>query len=90
MTLKDFTDVKSRQQYLEKKLNIKLENIKKALLNDEKEITVENLIGETTLPLGVAGPIKIQKSKFKSQNCYIPLATTEGALLPQLIGVVKQ
>jgi len=81
MTLSDFTDVKSRRQYLEKKLNIKLENIKKALLHDEKEITVENLIGETTLPLGVAGPIKIQKSKFKSQNCYIPLATTEGALV---------
>ena len=81
MTLKYFKDVKSRRQYLEKKLNIKLENIKKALLHDEKEITVENLIGETTLPLGVAGPIKIQKSKFKSQNYYIPLATTEGALV---------
>jgi len=66
---------------LEKKLNIKLENIKKALLHDEKEITVENLIGETSLPLGVAGPIKIQKSKFKFQNYYIPLATTEGALV---------
>ena len=81
MIIKDFTDVKSRRQYLEKKLNIKLENIKKASLHEEKEITVENLIGETTLPLGVAGPIKIQKSKFKSQNYYIPLATTEGALV---------
>jgi hydroxymethylglutaryl-CoA reductase (NADPH) len=81
MTLRDFKNAKDRRQYLEKKLNIKLENIKKALLHDEKEITVENLIGETTLPLGVAGPIKIQKSKFKSQNYYIPLATTEGALV---------
>ena len=81
MIIKDFTDVKSRRQYLEKKLNIKLENIKKASLHEEKEITVENLIGETTLPLGVAGPIKIQKSKFKFQNYYIPLATTEGALV---------
>jgi hydroxymethylglutaryl-CoA reductase (NADPH) len=81
MTLKDFTDAKNRREYLEKKLNIKLENIKKAAIHNEKEITVENLIGETTLPLGVAGPIEIQKSKFKSQNYYIPLATTEGALV---------
>ena len=81
MTLKDFTDVKSRRQYLERKLNIKLENIKKASIHNEEEITVENLIGETTLPLGIAGPIRIQNSKFKSQNYYIPLATTEGTLV---------
>jgi hydroxymethylglutaryl-CoA reductase (NADPH) len=81
MTLKDFTDAKNRREYLEKKLNIKLENIKKAAIHNEEEITVENLIGETTLPLGIAGPIKIQNSKFRSQNYYIPLATTEGALV---------
>jgi len=81
MTLKDFTDAKNRREYLEKKLNIKLENIKKAAIHNEEEITVENLIGETTLPLGIAGPIKIRNSKFKSQNYYIPLATTEGALV---------
>jgi len=81
MTLRDFKNAKDRRQYLEKKLNIKLENIKKAAIHNEEKITVENLIGETTLPLGVAGPIKIQKSKFKSQNYYIPLATTEGALV---------
>jgi len=81
MTLKDFTDAKNRREYLEKKLNIKLENIKKTAIHNEEQITVENLIGETTLPLGIAGPIRIQNSKFKSQNYYIPLATTEGALV---------
>jgi len=81
MTLKNLKAAKSRRKYLEKKLNIKLENIKKASIHNENQITVENLIGETTLPLGVAGPIKIQNSKFGIQSYYIPLATTEGALV---------
>jgi len=81
MNLRNLKDAKSRREFLEKELNIKLENIKKAFIHNENQITVENLIGETTLPLGVAGPIKIQNSKFKSQNYYIPLATTEGALI---------
>ena len=81
MSIRDLKNAKSRREYLEKKLAIKLENIKKAAIHNEKEITVENLIGETTLPLGVVGPIKIRNSKFKIRNYYIPLATTEGALV---------
>jgi len=82
MNLRNLKDAKSRRQFLEKELKINLENIKKAFIHNENQITVENLIGETTLPLGVAGPIRIKNLKFKSQNqYYIPLATTEGALV---------
>jgi len=81
MSLRSFSSAKNRREYLENELNIKLENIKKASIHNEREITIENLIGETTLPLGIAGPIKIKNSKSEIKNYYIPLATTEGALV---------
>lgn len=81
MSLSKFKDSDKRRQFLEKELKIKLSQIGKAHIEDENLIHCENLIGETTLPLGIAGPIKIRNSKFKIRNYYIPLATTEGALV---------
>jgi len=81
MTFRDFKNVKNRQKFLERQLDINLKNIRKVSIHNENQITVENLIGETTLPLGVAGPIKIKNLKSEVKNYYIPLATTEGALV---------
>ncbi|EKE14248.1 MAG: hypothetical protein ACD_12C00604G0001 [uncultured bacterium] len=81
MNLKDFKTTNERREFLEKALKIKLENISKAHVDDEETIHCENLIGSTILPLGVAGPLIIQNSKFRIQNYFIPLATTEGALI---------
>ena len=72
MTLNELKTTEARRQFLEKTLNVNLENIQKCHLEDEKNIHCENLVGATSIPLGVAGPI---------QNYYIPLATTEGALV---------
>src|SRR3989338_7686036 len=86
--LTDFKNTKQRREFLEKKLKIKLNFIHKAHLEDEKYIHCENLIGATTLPLGVAGPIRIKnlamtagRQEFSIKNYFIPLATTEGALV---------
>jgi len=76
MNLKDFKTAKERREFLEKELKIKLENVSHAHVDNEKIIHCENLIGATSLPLGVAGPLTIDK-----QNYYIPLATTEGTLV---------
>ena len=76
MNLKDHRTTKDRREYLEKSLKIKLRNIAKALVDDETTIHCENLIGATILPLGVAGPLQIDKKSY-----YLPLATTEGALV---------
>ena len=80
MNLKDFKTTKERREYLEKTLNVKLNKIAQ-IETDEENIHCENLIGSTTVPLGVAGSLKIQNSEFRIQNYFIPLATTEGALV---------
>ena len=73
-SLRDFPSAKSRRQFLEKKLKIKLDHVGKFTFIEESVTgrNIENLIGATQIPLGVAGPI---------MNHFIPLATTEGALV---------
>src|SRR3989339_164087 len=83
MTLKDFKTTKGRREYIEKTLNIKLDKIAQ-IESDEENIHCENKIGATSLPLGIAGPLKISSFAEASedrQNYFIPLATTEGALV---------
>ena len=81
MSLKDFKTTKERREFLEEKLKIKLENVAKSHVEEEKNVHCENLIGATTLPLGIAGPITIKNLELKIKNYYLPLATTEGALV---------
>lgn len=92
MKLSQLKTTKQRRDFFEKKLKIKLSQIEKAHIEAEKNIHCENLIGETTLPLGVAGPLKIKNltlnqkklslgQGLKIKNYFIPLATTEGALV---------
>ncbi len=41
---------------------------------------IENMIGAIQIPLGIAGPVTIQ-GEYASGSFYLPLATTEGALV---------
>lgn len=41
---------------------------------------IENMIGAVQVPLGVAGPLRV-KGEYATGDFYIPLATTEGALV---------
>ncbi len=82
MKLTNFQSIEERRNFLEKKLGIDLKNIGQVLeKEDEEKIHCENRIGDARLPLGVAGPLEIKNLKFKIKNYYIPLATTEGALV---------
>jgi hydroxymethylglutaryl-CoA reductase (NADPH) len=84
LILRDFPDSQKRREALEKELKIKLENISQFSFTEEQVTgrNIENLIGATQMPLGLAGPLKIRSTvNDKLYTPYIPLATTEGALV---------
>jgi hydroxymethylglutaryl-CoA reductase (NADPH) len=59
-----------------------LDNVGKFSI-DETEAAkrnIENMIGAIQLPLGIAGPVTIN-GEYACGNYYLPLATTEGALV---------
>ena len=68
---------------LEKELSVDLSVIGSSGINTSIASSrhCENMIGYTQIPVGVAGPLLIQSEKGKDKNFYIPLATTEGALV---------
>lgn len=80
--LRTFTSAKKRREFLQSELKINLDNISKFTFTEEQVAgrNIENLIGATQIPLGVAGPIKIKAIGNRQQEYYFPLATTEGAL----------
>ncbi|WP_226023093.1 hydroxymethylglutaryl-CoA reductase (NADPH) [Halomicrobium salinisoli] len=46
----------------------------------EAEANVENMVGAAQIPMGVVGPLPVDGSAAEGEH-YLPLATTEGALL---------
>lgn len=80
MDLRTAKSVTDRRKMIENKLTVDLSHIGKAEYNDEEVIHCENRIGTVTLPLGVAGPVRIIGDTVSGDR-YVPLATTEGALI---------
>ena len=87
MDLRAYLSVSKRRKAVEENIGVDLSNIGKYSISEElaSSKNCENMIGTIQVPLGIAGPLKVQfcnaESKFKVQSCYIPLATTEGALV---------
>ncbi|OGG03904.1 hypothetical protein A2W14_05545 [Candidatus Gottesmanbacteria bacterium RBG_16_37_8] len=82
MSLRQLKTISERRKYLEEKLKLKLSAtaIFPQGLNDAQYKNCENMIGCTQVPLGIAGPLKITGNYAKG-NYYLPLSTTEGALV---------
>jgi hydroxymethylglutaryl-CoA reductase (NADPH) len=76
----DATDI--RREFIEKVGNVSLEKIADYSLNMESALkkNIENSIGTIQIPVGIAGPVKIN-GNFAKGEFYIPLATSEGALV---------
>ncbi len=76
------TATEARRRALEQKLGVKLEHIGHYSIDPEQVIgrNIENMIGVVQIPMGVAGPLKIN-GEYAKGEFYIPLATTEGALV---------
>lgn len=73
--------VQKRVNWLENNRRIKLSHITR-FIEDPKNMkgNIENLIGCVQIPVGLAGPIKINGDRAKG-IFYVPLATTEGTLV---------
>lgn len=79
MNLRNYKTVKERREALGKKLSIHLSHIGYFSLDEKRTSSrnCENMIGVTQIPMGIAGPLKIKEfGEF-----FVPLATTEGALV---------
>jgi len=71
-----------RKQYLEKRTGLDLTDLEKIGFDPGKLINrnIENLIGSVEIPVGLAGPVTV-KGDYADGQYYIPMATTEGALV---------
>jgi len=79
-----------RRKQIEKKLKISLKNTANLSADIQKASTknCENMIGATQIPLGIAGPLKINGQEARG-SFYIPLATTEAALVASVSRGIK-
>lgn len=82
INLRTYKSASQRRLALEETQNIKLSHIGNFSFSEEIAGTknCENMIGGIQIPVGVAGPIKITNEN-ETYESYIPLATTEGALI---------
>lgn len=78
MNLRDYPSVSLRRKALAKEVKTDLHHTGSFTLDESVASTrnCENMIGAVQVPLGIAGPLRIAKKHY-----YLPLATTEGALV---------
>jgi len=82
MSLRDFKTIDERRKFIEEKIKTHLSAtaVYPKDLEEAQFKNCENMIGAIQIPLGIAGPLLIQ-GKYAKGEYYIPLATTEGALV---------
>lgn len=80
MNLRDAATIEERRQMLERELGVSLTHTGSFTLDGQVAASrhCENMVGVVQVPLGVAGPIAVNGMKG---GVYVPLATTEGALV---------
>ena len=83
MNIRTAKTIQERREALEKETGSSLHHSGHYSLDDMVASTrnCENMIGVTQIPLGIAGPLLMHNAECIMQNYYIPLATTEGALV---------
>lgn len=83
MNIRDYKTPDQRLSALRKDLSLNLSSIGSSSLSysPANEKNCENMIGFAQIPLGIAGPLRLKSLGSKTQDYYLPLATTEGALV---------
>lgn len=74
--------IRIRREYIQRETGTTLGNIGIFSIDVERVVkrNCENMIGTVQVPLGVAGPLLVS-GEYAHGNYYLPLATTEGALI---------
>jgi hydroxymethylglutaryl-CoA reductase (NADPH) len=74
--------IRVRRGFIEQETGASLENIGIFSIDIERVVrrNCENMIGTVQVPVGVAGPVFVQ-GEYAQGSFYLPLATTEGALV---------
>jgi len=74
--------IRVRRGFIEQETGTSLENLGIFSIDIERVVkrNCENMIGTVQVPVGVAGPLLIQ-GEYAQGSYYLPLATTEGALV---------
>ncbi|MEI6728284.1 MAG: hydroxymethylglutaryl-CoA reductase [bacterium] len=89
--LHQFENKETRAKFVSESLNVDLSKIQAAFVDDDQlqNVHCENLIGATSVPLGLAGPLVLSTENFENKDFYIPLATSEGALVASVSRGIK-
>ena len=79
-----------RRLALEKMLGVSLSSIGSTILDFEELVgrNIENPIGAVQVPVGIVGPLRVE-GEYARGEFYVPLATTEGALVASVNRGVK-
>ncbi|OPY39197.1 MAG: 3-hydroxy-3-methylglutaryl-coenzyme A reductase [Methanoregula sp. PtaU1.Bin051] len=74
--------IRIRREYIQQETGTKLDNIGIFSIDVERVVkrNCENMIGTVQVPVGVAGPLLVN-GEHAHGHYYLPLATTEGALV---------
>lgn len=72
----------ARRLALEKMLGVSLSSIGSTILDFEELVgrNIENPIGAVQIPVGIVGPLRV-RGQYANGDFYVPMATTEGALV---------
>lgn len=74
-------DVERRRAWLEHKTGVRLQHVgAHSVPTEAMRGNIENPVGAAQVPLGVAGPLRVD-GEHAHGEFYVPLATTEGALV---------
>ncbi len=81
--LSDSAQCDARRTMIEKELGLDLSAlaVDSDRLGSANEKNCEQMFGHLTVPMGLAGPLSVHFSSDEKQSVYLPLATTEGALI---------
>ncbi|HUK93336.1 MAG TPA: 3-hydroxy-3-methylglutaryl-CoA reductase, partial [Methanomicrobiales archaeon] len=74
--------IRIRRAFIEEEAGVQLPKLGAFTMDPSNAVkrNIENMVGAVQVPVGVAGPLKV-KGEYADGTFYVPLATTEGALV---------